>query len=272
MISLDRYYAICHPLKYNRKITRRKYRWILVYPWVHAVVVSALPLVGLSTYESYDYLVGCHMVWNQDLLSQIFVGIVGATTFYPATLVIAVCYCLVFRGALRASHDSRPGVEGGHSLMKILAKDLRIAKTGIIIVGTFVMCWFPFVGLRMIRKFTTSPDILARVKQGEPITLYLFTISNYINPLVYGIYNRQVRSAIITMFKRKSWSVKIHTEYKNMLITRGLSTSSQCLKNSYWSESCCVIFRIGGLQYIMKIDYFLFSVGSIAWYEEYQPD
>ena len=174
---------------------------MLAYTWMHAAVVAALPLVGFSSYEKYNYLNGCHMVWSQDTLARVFAIFVGVTTFYPSTLVILVSYIFVFRAALRSAHNGPPGLQTDLSLKTILAKDIRIAKTGVIVIGAFMLSWFPFVGLRASRLYINSPDILAHVKQGEIISLYLFTISNYVNPLVYGIYNGQVRSAIAKLFK-----------------------------------------------------------------------
>ena len=136
------------------------------------------------------------------MLSFVSVAFVGVTTFYPSTLVILVSYIFVLRAALRSAHNGPPGLQTDLSLKTILAKDIRIAKTGVIVIGAFMLSWFPFVGLRTTRLFINSPDILARVKQGEIISLYLFTISNYVNPLVYGIYNGQVRSAIVKLFKK----------------------------------------------------------------------
>ena len=177
---------------------------MLVYTWGHASIVAGLPLLGFSSYQSYDYLYGCHMVWNNsDVVVLMFVFFVGLSTFFPCTLMIVLSYVYILKAARRAAHSEPPAIHTGHSLLNLLAKDIRIAKTGVIIIGTFVMCWFPFVGLRSTRIFVTSPVTLARVRQGEIVSLFLFTIANYINPFIYGIYNREVRAAYRNLFCKK---------------------------------------------------------------------
>lgn len=49
-ISVDRYVAIVHPFEYQRWLTIKRARLVLVYIWLQALFVAILPVFGWSRY------------------------------------------------------------------------------------------------------------------------------------------------------------------------------------------------------------------------------
>ena len=45
-ISLDRFMAVCYPMKYSKLVTRRRVKFVVVFSWVVVVAISAMPILG----------------------------------------------------------------------------------------------------------------------------------------------------------------------------------------------------------------------------------
>jgi len=206
-ISIDRYFAIKHPLIHHTQMTTGKCKWIIVLSWLHAVGTSCLFLIE----KRWKYLV-------------IFVF-----AFLIPLVVILFCYggilhVVVTRSRLTHLHGRR------------LAAEYKTAKSLGVVTGAFVICWLPFFLTSLAYHYCDScqrdiisiPAITSAVK-------WLHYLNSCLNPIIYAFLNPTFKLAFRNLIRRMCGKGNLNsrdTEASSMSFThRRRDTSVR--ENSY---------------------------------------
>ena len=173
-ISVDRFFAIKHPLIHHTKMTPGKCKWIILLSWVHAVGTSCLYLLN----ENWKYIV---------------IFLFG---FLIPLLVILFCYggilhVVVSRSRLTHRHGKR------------LSNEYKTAKSLGVVTGAFVACWLPFFVVSLAYWFCDScqrdidsiPAITSGVK-------WLHYLNSCLNPIIYAFLNPTFKMAFRNLIRR----------------------------------------------------------------------
>lgn len=56
LITIERWYAITYAIYLNRRIKLKAAAFIMICGWIYSVVMSSLPLFGISNYSSTRYI------------------------------------------------------------------------------------------------------------------------------------------------------------------------------------------------------------------------
>jgi hypothetical protein len=200
-LTVDRYWAIARPL---RSLALREstalYRGMCVATWLLAAILASPPLFGLSSYQYFPKIYGCQLVWGRGLKDVLYtVVVLGPLMFWPGCAIMTFVYVSIFRIArqsIREQNALQPQSQL-HTSNSVLRRELRAAKSVIIILGIFALGWFPFVGLRWYAQITG-----VRFPRAEYYSQSLFVLPAVLNPLVYGWRNRELKAAF-----RKQWGI-----------------------------------------------------------------
>uniref|UniRef100_K7FSK9 Adrenoceptor alpha 1D n=1 Tax=Pelodiscus sinensis TaxID=13735 RepID=K7FSK9_PELSI len=173
IISVDRYIGVKYSLKYPAIMTERKAVVILGVVWLASAVISVGPLLGWKEAPPPDESI-CSITEEPGyaLFSSLF-------SFYLPLTVILVMYFRIYVVARRTTRSLEAGVKKersksmevvlrihcrsvledslsgarskGHNLRSSLSvrllkfsREKKAAKTLAIVVGVFILCWFPF--------------------------------------------------------------------------------------------------------------------------------
>uniref|UniRef100_A0A8C9PM34 Alpha-1C adrenergic receptor n=1 Tax=Spermophilus dauricus TaxID=99837 RepID=A0A8C9PM34_SPEDA len=160
-ISVDRYVGVRHSLKYPAIMTERKAAAILALLWAVALVVSVGPLLGWKEPVPPDERF-CGI--TEEAGYAVFSSV---CSFYLPMAVIVVMYCRVYVVAKRESRGLKSGLKTDksdseqvtlriHRKNVAFSREKKAAKTLAIVVGVFVLCWFPFFFVLPLGKRSLS--------------------------------------------------------------------------------------------------------------------
>uniref|UniRef100_A0A8B9T6C5 Histamine receptor H2 n=1 Tax=Anas platyrhynchos TaxID=8839 RepID=A0A8B9T6C5_ANAPL len=172
MISLDRYFAVTTPLRYRQVVTPSRVAVGLVIIWAVSLMVSFLPI---------------HLGWNTN-------GTAVQNTTPNCTktcdLEVNPIYGLIARE--QAKRINHTWYCSSNSPMPPMVKEHKATVTLAVVLGAFVVCWFPYFTVFTYRGVWGNSGV-----KGAPmsIVLWLGYANSALNPILYGTLNRDFRVA-----------------------------------------------------------------------------
>lgn len=206
LVSVDRYIRIVRHTDYSRLLNRHTIVALIVLCWIFAFgVFLAAPLLGWSCAEqhccAYDGLCACRRSkFGADVCSnecsQSFVPftksyiLVGLIYFVISVAVMTTSYAIIFKVVRQKTFG------GGDSKSK--KRDVQLAKTLVITLGIFVLCWLPVQGL-FIADIVVTEYKQSLLKVFD-YALVPSVINSFMNPIIYSIRLPQMRTTIQGIF------------------------------------------------------------------------
>ncbi|XP_005243501.2 olfactory receptor 4S2-like [Falco biarmicus] len=190
VMAYDRYIAICRPLHYTSLMTRRVCGWMVIGSWVGGFVHSAvqtllivqLPFCGPNQID--HYFCDVHLLLQLACTDTYAVGIVVVANSGVMTLscffLLVVSYVVILVSLKSQTSERR-------------LKALSTCGSHIIVVILFFgPCTFIH-----IRSSNNLP-------KDKTVAVFYTVITPMLNPLIYTLRNKEVKSAL-----RKLWSRKV---------------------------------------------------------------
>lgn len=192
IISLDRYYAVCHPLLYHSKMTHKTIIYMIVICWgVSFTVGFGMIFLELNILGNEDIYFNSFACDGACLVFQAKVGAVvfSMFCFYLPALIMICVYVKILH---TARHQARAIQNTQLTEKTNMSKSERKAtKTLAIIMGVFLTSWVPFFVCNCIDPFTgySVPPIVFDV------FLWVGYFNSTFNPIVYAFFYRWFRHA-----------------------------------------------------------------------------
>nr|8FEG_B Chain B, Kappa-type opioid receptor [Homo sapiens] len=188
MMSVDRYIAVCHPVKALDFRTPLKAKIINICIWLlsSSVGISAIVLGGTKVREDVD-VIECSLQFPDDDYSwwDLFMKIcVFIFAFVIPVLIIIVCYTLMILRlkSVRLLSGSR---EKDRNLR-------RITRLVLVVVAVFVVCWTPIHIFILVEALGSTSHSTAALSS------YYFCIAlgytnSCLNPILYAFLDENFK-------------------------------------------------------------------------------
>lgn len=233
-ISVERYYYIVHPMRYEVKMTLTLTAAVIVMVWVASGVLGLSTMFGWPSYGSLSSISAthCSLYWSHSDYRRVFSVFFSVTCFCLPAVVIFAVYCNVYKVARVAARQHGPLPLWTNSQVKHRSDSInsqttiittrnaprrmncdrpfgggKAALTLVVIVGQFLICWLPYFVFHlylMLDATSNAPDDLQ-----ETVTWLAYS-SFAINPFFYGLLNRQIREELCKLRRCYSaWPVEL---------------------------------------------------------------
>lgn len=210
-ISIDRYYAICYPMK--RQISLRACRVVIGLIWVFSLTIT-LPwtfffrLMPMLT-DSETTLQVCREDWPTESMGVLYFVVANLVICYLLPLcVITLCYIFIWlkvwrRRPLGEAHDF--GVENIIQRSKV-----KVAKMLLVVVVVFAISWLPlyaiFARLKIGEPLADGSLEQSLIEVAAPVAQWLGASNSCINPILYAFFNSKFRMGFKAILFRRQGS------------------------------------------------------------------
>ncbi|KAG7233653.1 hypothetical protein INR49_006750 [Caranx melampygus] len=201
VISVDRYWAISSPFRYERKMTPKVACLMISVAWTLSVLISFIPV---------------QLNWHKAQTTS-YAELNG--TFYIPVAIMIVTYTRIYRiaqkqirriSALERAAESAKNrhsnmgnssnMESESSFKMSFKRETKVLKTLSVIMGVFVCCWLPFFILNCMVPFC-EPNLPDGATDFPCISSTTFDVfvwfgwaNSSLNPIIYA-FNADFRKA-----------------------------------------------------------------------------
>ncbi|XP_056873511.1 trace amine-associated receptor 1-like [Takifugu flavidus] len=186
-ISIDRYYAVCHPLAYKSKINNCIIGVMILVSWgVAALTGICIVYVGRVDGKCEESCLLDALISNT--LSCIF-------AFYIPVIVMLHIYLRIFFAAQKQAKQIQ-NTKSGANVSKM---EKKATKTLAIVVGVFLLCWTPYFLCIIFQPLIHEITPISVIEAFNWLALSNSTL----NPFIYAFFYSWFRSAFRTIISGK---------------------------------------------------------------------
>ncbi|XP_064412075.1 mu-type opioid receptor [Latimeria chalumnae] len=184
-MSVDRYIAVCHPVKALDFRTPRNAKIVNVCNWILSSAIG-LPVMLMATSINEKGIINCtmkfpHPTWYWDNLLRICVFIFA---FIMPVLIITVCYGLMIL-RLKSVRMLSGSKEKDRNLR-------RITRMVLVVVAVFIICWTPIHIYVIIKALIAVPPSLFQTITWH-ICIALGYTNSCLNPVLYAFLDENFK-------------------------------------------------------------------------------
>nr|CAA06542.1 dopamine D1x receptor [Myxine glutinosa] len=226
VISVDRYWAIASPFRYERKMTRRVAFIMIGMAWTLALFISFVPVqlgwhkTSVITWPNSS--TDQHVRYRCDSrLNPLYAIVSSLVSFYIPVVIMIVTYTHIYviaqqqirrissleRAAEHAQNFQMNPAD--NSLKSSFKKETKVLpKTLSVIMGVFVCCWLPFFVLNCTVPFCSSGGGLPCVSRTTfEVFVWFGWANSSLNPIIYA-FNADFRRAFASLLGCRRCSCK----------------------------------------------------------------
>ncbi|XP_057294579.1 histamine H2 receptor-like [Hydractinia symbiolongicarpus] len=167
LISIDRYFAVVVPLKRKAYMTRRKSLFMIGFIWIWSVSVASAN--QLLPFNEYTYVI-------------MLLGVLAPF------IIMIFAYVAIFYTVQKSRKVSKRSV----------AREWKVAKTILIAITVFFLCWTPFLVVNLYVVMTMKPVSQVLVYGVK----WLQYFNSSCNPIIYGLFHDQFATAIKSFLRK----------------------------------------------------------------------
>lgn len=266
-ISFDRLLAVKWPLTYRENMTTKRASLVIVFVWLYALIFASLSFVKWGGKETIIYSPQCSiqakiyitilacaafffplaiLIFNYVVVLKIAIGHARAVqkdrdaiavNFLPeqdnaneetsgiaSSPVTSIRAISIDKRSSEPLTEQKPRKSSGLHIMK----QLKATKTLAIVVGVFILSWFPFFVIFLTFQYCkgcfSTTVILPQIKNALVIVfVYVLPVSNSAaNPIIYTCFNKEFRTA----FKRVLYKISGKSDAMLLSKTNGYTETT----------------------------------------------
>ncbi|XP_053312029.1 motilin receptor [Spea bombifrons] len=232
-LSMERYLAICFPLKAKVFITKRRVKVVIASLWVFALL-SAGPFYFLVGSEQlYNMSSDSGSSWECRYTSYASSsGLLNVMMWVTTVYFFVPMFCLtILYGFIgKTLWKGKDALRGPNAARreKCHKQTVRIL---VVVVLSFIICWLPFHIGRIIFVHTRGFQMLKVSQYFNTVAMQLFYLSASINPILYNVISKKFRAAAYKLLRPSSSKEKSYNVIKE---DTGVNTEiTICIKNEY---------------------------------------
>ncbi|XP_065167250.1 orexin/Hypocretin receptor type 1-like [Atheta coriaria] len=239
-ISIDRWYAICYPLRF--KSTTRRAQTAICVIWLVSLCLDIPELIVNET-RSFNhklnidtvYFTQCVATWSSQVERNVQISRMLLLYFLPLMLM-SIFYVQIIRVLWQSGTVTHNGIAGRHfnfsmvsnaSTKGQLRSRKKAAKMLVSVVGMFAICYFPVHLLSLMRLMVRlhSSDFNNAIAM---ISHWLCYANSALNPLIYNFmsekFRKEFKRTIHCTTSTKDSRVELNAIWKTQL-RKALSSS-----------------------------------------------
>ncbi|XP_053313993.1 D(1B) dopamine receptor [Spea bombifrons] len=240
VISVDRYWAISSPFRYERKMTQKVALLMISAAWTLSVLISFIPVqMNWHKNNKDSQTLGNQTVVDCDSsLNRTYAISSSLISFYIPVAIMIVTYTRIYRIAqiqirristleraaehAQSCRSNRVDCRHHHNSLKTsIKKETKVLKTLSIIMGVFVCCWLPFFILNCMVPFCDRSS--GHPKVGLPcvsettfdIFVWFGWANSSLNPIIYA-FNADFRKVFSNLLGCGNWCSTTPVETVNI--------------------------------------------------------
>ncbi|XP_053159641.1 motilin receptor [Hemicordylus capensis] len=223
-LTVERYLAICFPLRAKVLVTRRRVKVLLVVLWTVALLsaapffflVNVQPADNTSSDDDFSHECGPTVHAKES-------GLLGTMLLVTTSYFVLPCLCLYLLYGLIArellygnkTHLGVASYQGHQQTVRML----------VVLVLAFVICWLPFHIGRIIYINAWSSRMMHFSQYFNVFALQLFYLSACINPILYNLISKKYRAAAYKLLVTHRSGERASTMTRNTTSYRETSAS-----------------------------------------------
>ncbi|XP_072259408.1 motilin receptor [Pyxicephalus adspersus] len=202
-LSIERYLAICFPLKAKVFITKRRVKIVIAFLWVIALL-SASPLYNLfDNIRVVNETDSSKTIWecrytkyaSDSGLLMIMMWVTTVYFFCPM-----FCLTILYGFIGKTLWKNRNCIRGPNAANRERSHRQTVKILAVVVLA-FVVCWLPFHIGRLIYVYTTSIHVMRISQYFNIVAMQLFYLNASINPILYNLISKKYRTAAYRLLR-----------------------------------------------------------------------